>query len=416
MITNRLILSTKPYIHHSLWLFTAWILIIFYDQHIFSSLYLSTAIAIAITGFALFQLIKKSLKTAACLIGIASLLCCTSMMAQLQFGAHYNHQIELIKDIIILTGGIALSKLYPTKIFEYVLKPFPPALLLYLLIQASLMGTYTMDSRFSLDNGIGTANTIAYLICFAIIILFYFNYASNIAKWLMITIFTIFLAKTFSRTAIFGFMGSILFLIIFHRHGSFSKKELSLTFLVLCTIILSFITMYYFTPYLQQWLPHTVSPEKYHPYFNNQYNIHRFLINYDFYKTHLSGRITAWIEILHTIWQNPKAWFIGFGPGLLTSINIYNQHFRSIDSFILKLFYYYGISGLIIACWFCYILICNKPSQTRYYAMKIILGFFMAFSLAINDTTSAAQALLYGILMTAFIFSKETIDLSEEKP
>lgn len=411
-LTLMAALDRKPWIHRQLLLFCAWIVVVFLDEHLIHKLFLSNIVAVGLFIVSGILLLTKPFKESFSILLITGLMIFAVLCSYLQFGLQPNYLEEFSKTVLIIIGGMMLGKLYSTEQFEYILKPFPIVFGCYVFLQAAIIGTPDYnDLRFDLYS-YGNPNTLAFLMSICIVILLYCYRVSSVWKWLFIIFFSIILMRTYSRSAVFGLTGGLLFAFTFRRKKPFSIREVTAC-IVLLLLLLWFFILYLYGNAIDHLPSPTLLGYYYHPHFPHYhrfaiYNIGRFSLA-DIQKTHLSGRLVVWSAILKTIAQHPAAWLTGFGPGLVPKLNLLRMHYPTIDSLILKCFYSYGLIGLGISCWFCLKLVTAQAISNRYQILKNILGFFMVFTLVANDTTSASQALLYGMLVVGFIFSKQMI-------
>lgn len=402
-------LNKQLYIRPQLLLICAWIVVVFFDERIMQKFFLSNLIAIGLGLIAIMFSISRGL--AKSIYIITGLLLTAWAIAYLQFGLQPGAFQEFFKIFLIIIGGLAVSQLFSTETFEQLLKPFAIVMGAYLFLQAMVIGTPDYnDLRFGLYFSYGNPNTVGFLISICIVLLLYCYRTTAIWKWLLLIFLCALLTKTYSRSAIFGMGVGMIFAFLFRRKEKLTRRDLS-CFAVMFLIFTSLYILCEFGHQIDYMPSRTFLGYTYHPHFPHFhkftiYNIGRFSIA-DVQKTHLSGRLTTWLAILQMIVSHPKAWLTGFGPGLVTNLNLLYLHYPCIDSLVLNCFYSYGVIGLFISLWFCIKLLITKSQTHRYQIMKAIFGFMMVFTLLVNNTTSASQVLLYGILLVGFILSKE---------
>jgi hypothetical protein len=315
------------------------------------------------------------------------------MISILVFGVQQSFMTEFLKYFFVFIGGLLIASVYPSDALAKILRFFPIVLVMYLLFLTWSHGfSFYQYYRLGLSDTLGGPNTVGFFISVAIIVLLADDNA--IAKfWLksiIIIILLTFLASTFSRSAIFGLLLGYLYAFFLKK-----KKRISDIVLFVYMVFVFGLIMYYFSAHAHELYHHEIA---------------KFNVFSDVRKTGGSGRLTIWVTVLHQWLIHPKAWLTGFGPGLISKFNLFGVHYKSIDSFAVVSIYSYGIIGFIASLFIYYKLLIVKEDDC-YVNYKRLLGAFLFFVLIVNNTTSASQAVFLGMLIFAFVLSKNNIGI-----
>lgn len=391
--------QTMSRINPIIWLYAIWMVIIFFDERLYNKLFLSNLVAIGLCAYTSVIATYEKFKEMRFILAALAFIVIITICSSIQFGIQMNFIEELAKSLLVLLGGITISKLYSTEQLEWILKPVPIILTLYFFIQFFIIGAPLSSSRLSLDRSLGCANTIAYFMAFSIVILLCCYRSNSWWKWLIICFLTYLLADTYSRSTIFGLTLAIVATLLFRRKKKFSKTD-CLMLLIPLMIVINLVILEKFAIFLYQHPIPTLVHFDNSPYIGG---IARFYPH----TMDTSGRFSMWLNIIQTIFQHPKALLTGFGPGLVPQLNLYHNHYLSIDSIVVKFLYSFGIIGLLLAIIFCIKLALPRSETHHYQVLKSMLGILTVFCLLANDTTSASQTILYGMLLIALVFSRE---------
>lgn len=369
-----------------------WILMVFFSSSFFYHAFFSTIIICLVMTVAIVRVV--GLRLDIFFLGIFfSIFLAASMISILIFGVQQSFVTEFFKIFFVFIGGMLIASAYTSEAIAKMLRFFPMVLIVYLLFLMWSHGfSFHQDHRLGLPDTLGGPNTVGFFISVAIIILLADDNA--IAKfWLKLIIIIIlltFLATTFSRSAIFGLLLGYLYAFFLKK-----KKRTSGIVLFVCIVFIFWLMMHYFSAHADELYYHEFA---------------KFNVFSDVKKTGGSGRLTIWVTVLRQWFVHPKAWLTGFGPGLISKFNLFDMRYKSIDSFPMMSIYSYGIIGFIASLFIYYKLLIVKKDDC-YVNYKRLLGAFLFFVLIVNNTTSASQAVFLGMLIFAFVLSRNNIGI-----
>lgn len=412
-----------------------WALVVFIQERIFGKLFLSIILAAIICLVAFLHLLShKKYKPLFLILGAIVFWLILISISKLNL-THFlpNGLGEAVKFFTVFFCGMLIAKSFSHKTLSKSLIPLPLVFLLFLLIKLLFYKTFLIsDGRFELYSSLGSPNTIGFLCSFLVIYTLY-NLRPLYLKYGALCLLLIFLGITFSRSAILGLViGLAAPFLIQGILKLFPVKIVTLRIIFLIfLLILNALIFYTFhqihktTTENHRHLTTNISNPDPTPSSRKSINFTNYLATTQQARTALikmnkkrfewggvenatvtgSGRLILWDAALNNVWQHKKSWLTGFGPGNISQLNVFNAHYPSTDSIIILALHSYGLIGLLCALIFVtYLCFPTKLSDSA-FKFKCSLGTFMSIVLITNNTTTASQTLLYGMLMIGLIFS-----------
>lgn len=406
----------------------AWFLSLFWQTD-FYHIQISTLIAFGLLFISLSFCIKNRIRYHDIFFFLIFLLGLTLISTYI-FGSKPHAFAELLKVMIVFAGGLLLARTLEEKSLYQLLITFPYIYItgltsILLFWGVSLRGE--IYGRLGFYHSLGSPNTIGFFLAAALILLVFQSRKNgniNVLNWIYIFLGLILISLTFSRSAIFGFLLSLIFTAWSYRKSNLINHYkllvigfLSILFLMAAPHLASYFLVS--NPLIAK--PHFLKHEdqldkqeqpQWEGNFTPQLNKERFYFNnpkngdqFD------SGRLQVWSWIAKESFSQPSRLLFGLGPGLLPETPTKKTN-SSIDSLPFMALYSYGIAGLIISVIFLIRLIFNNVNadlnSNSQKILKTAFSMLMFFTLAVNNSTSAQQLMLLGMLIIGFIFSKSS--------